>query len=233
VAAGPAHRRGERIDQVRNGNRWRVAGVDAKTGRLAAERLTDSARVVFEGEYLREHITLGYAVTLHSAQGITVGSAERRGACFTVLSEKATRAMAYVGMTRGKDENHAYIYQPLTGESDHEHGQLAAGEQIHQMRRGNKHAAAHYFRLILANNDRPRTMHAEAERTDRDLLPDVVVNLLGRNDQRRASRLQAWRQYSAADRARAAAYQRLTASRRDTTAQTRSRGRSQDYGLEL
>ena len=29
VAPGPDHRRGDRIDQVRNGNRWRVAWVDA------------------------------------------------------------------------------------------------------------------------------------------------------------------------------------------------------------
>ena len=93
--------------------------------------------------------------------------------------------MAYVGMTRGKDENHAFIYQPITGEADHEHNDLAAGGQIHTMRRGNKYAAAHYFRMILANDDRPRTMHAEAERTDRDLLPAIVGALLDRNDQRR------------------------------------------------
>jgi len=31
--------------------------------------------------------------------------------------------------------------------------------------------------MILANDDRPHTMHAEAERTDRDLLPEVVAAL--------------------------------------------------------
>ena len=63
-----AHHRGGRVDQIRNGNRWRVAGVDPATHRVAAERITDRARVVFEGEYLREHVTLGYAATVHSAQ---------------------------------------------------------------------------------------------------------------------------------------------------------------------
>ena len=48
------------IEQVRNG-RWRVLGVDTQRGRIHAERLTDSARVIFDGDYLREHITLGYA----------------------------------------------------------------------------------------------------------------------------------------------------------------------------
>ena len=182
VEPGAQHRRGDRIDQVRNGNRWRVVGVAATQGRVAAERLTDDARVIFEGDYLREHITLGYATTLHAAQGITVGNSTTPGACFTVLSDKASRAMAYVGMTRGKDENHAYIYQPITGEADHEHARLASGAEIHKTRRGNKYSAAHYFRMILANDDRPRTMHAEADRTDRELLPPLVAALLDRND---------------------------------------------------
>ena len=109
VEPGTQHLRGDRVDQVRNGKRWRVVGVDAAQGRVAAERLTDQARVLFERDYLREHITLGSATTLHAAQGITVGDSTTRGASFTVLSDKASRAMAYVGMTRGKDENHAFI----------------------------------------------------------------------------------------------------------------------------
>lgn len=234
VGPGPDHRGGARVDQVRNGNRWRVASVDAANGRIAAERLTDSARVVFEGEYLREHITLGYATTLHAAQGITVGSSTREGACFTVLSDQASRAMAYVGMTRGKDENHAFIYQPITGESDHEHGQLASGDQIHTLRRGNKHAAAHYFRMILANDDRPRTMHVEAERTERDLLPSTVATVLDRNDQRRSVRANKWRQQDAAARARAAAYARVTATTRDSAERTTAQVRGVDGdSLEL
>jgi hypothetical protein len=67
VAPG-TRRHGGEVDQVRNGNRWRVTAVDQTTNRLAAERLTDRARVVFDDEYLREHVRLGYAVTVHSAQ---------------------------------------------------------------------------------------------------------------------------------------------------------------------
>ena len=39
--------------------------------------------------------------------------------------------------------------------------------------------------MILANDDRPRTTHAEAERTERDLLPEVVADLLERHAYRR------------------------------------------------
>ena len=66
VAPGSGYQRGERIDQVSNGNRWRVAMADPATGQVAAERLTDQARVLFEGDYLNEHITLGYSGTVHS-----------------------------------------------------------------------------------------------------------------------------------------------------------------------
>jgi hypothetical protein len=64
---------------------------------------------------------------------------------------------------------------------------------------------------------RPRTMHAEAERIDRELLPPLVGALLDRNDERRATRRAAWRQHRAEARAREAAYERLTEATRDTT----------------
>jgi conjugative relaxase-like TrwC/TraI family protein len=230
---GTQHRRRDRIDQVRNGNRWRVISVDAQRGRIAAERLTDSARVLFEGDYLREHITLGYAGTVASAQGMTIGGADRYGVCWSLLSDRASRAMAYVAMTRGRDENHLAIYPAVTNEADqHHHG---ADTGIHQMRRGTKHTAAHYFRMILANDDRAHTMHTVAACIDRDMLPTFVAGLLDRNDRRRAHRAQAWGQHSAQTRAREATLQRFTVTCQQATQrqQSRSRGRDQGYGLEL
>ncbi len=232
VSVEPAtqHRRGERVDQVRNGNRWRVIGVDAHQGRIAAERLTDRARVFFEGDYLREHITLGYAGTVHSAQGMTIGNYTTRGVCWTILSDRASRAMAYVGMTRGRDENHLAIYPAVTNEAHQHHPGTDTG--IHQMHRGTKHAAAHALHTILtANDDRAATMHTVAARTDRELLPAAVAALLARNDQRRADRAQAWHQHTAQNRARDAAYQRLTATRQQAAQRHRSHDRG--YGLEL
>lgn len=113
--------------------------------------------------------------------------------------------MAYVGMTRRRDENHLAIYPAVTNEADQHHHGVDTG--IHQMRRDTKNAAAHYFRMILANDDRARTMHTVAARTD--LLPALVVALLDRNDQRRAHRAQAWCRHTAQTSAREAAYQRF------------------------
>lgn len=94
---------------------------------MAAERLTDKARVVFDGDYLRQNVTLGYAVTVHSAQGVTVGNKTTPGVCHSILADTSSRAMAYVGMTRAKDENHAYVYQRISGEADHEHHAWSPG----------------------------------------------------------------------------------------------------------
>ncbi|OBJ86608.1 hypothetical protein A5640_09565 [Mycobacterium asiaticum] len=58
-------------NSVRNGNRWRVYFVDPANNRIAARRRHDGARTIFSGDYLREHATYGYAITVHSAQGVT------------------------------------------------------------------------------------------------------------------------------------------------------------------
>ena len=64
-----AARPGDRVDQVGNGNRWRVAGIDHNTNRLAAERLTPIRRAsCSRGDDLKDHVTLGYAATAHSAR---------------------------------------------------------------------------------------------------------------------------------------------------------------------
>ena len=234
IEPGPGQRRRERIDQVRNGNRWRVLAVDTKNGRIAAERLTDSARVLFEGDYLREHITLGYAATVHSAQGMTIGTSRQYGICWTVLSDRASRAMTYVGMTRGRDENHLAIYPAVTNEAHQHHP--GADTAIHQMHRGTTHAAAHALHMIVTgNDDRAATMHTVAARTDRTLLPNAVAAVLDRNDERRTARAEAWRQHTAQNRAREAAYQRLNAAAHEAAQRQRSRTRCRDkgYGLEL
>ena len=186
VHSGPNEQHGDRVDQVRNGNRWRVVALDADTNRLAAERLSDSARVVFDSDYLSKHVTLGYAATVHSAQGVTADS------CHAILGEGASRAMLYVAMTRGRYNNEAFLYEKFRREGDHEHAKPVSGDRIHTARRGNKYSAAHHFRTILANDDRPRTMHTEAERTERHLLPEVVADLLQRHDTRRRARRTAW-----------------------------------------
>ncbi|MDT5371204.1 MAG: hypothetical protein QOC62_5635, partial [Mycobacterium sp.] len=222
VGPGPHHNPTDPVDQVRNGNRWRVAAVDTDTNRVAVERLTDKARTVFTADYLKEHVTLGYAATVHSAQGMTADSS------YAILGEGSSRAMAYVAMTRGRHNNEAFLYQKFGQEADHEHAKPVAAPGIHQARRGNNHSAAYYFRQILGNDERPCTMHVEAERTARALLPEGVAEVIERNDARRRARRTAWQAHVKTAQAWQAGHERMAA-----TAQTRTAGVDLDAGLEL
>ena len=162
---------------------------------------------------------------------MTIGKSATPGVCWTVLSDRASRAMAYVGMTRGRDENHLAIYPAVTNEAHQHHHEADIG--IHQMHRGNKCAAAHHFRMILANDDRVRTMHTVAARADRKLLPAAVAALLDRNDQTlrcpRAGLVPA-RGPNPRPRSRIRTHHRYRHQRRE---RERNRRAHRGYGLEL
>jgi hypothetical protein len=79
-------------------------------------------------------------------------------------------------------------------------------------------------------------MHAQAERNPRHQLPSVIANLLARNDQRRATRRETWCHHNAQERARHAAYHRITQTQDNAAQRGRERSRGidgDDYGLEL
>ena len=147
---------------MRNGHRWQVFAVDTEHNRIAARRLDDGARAAFTGDYLREHITHGYAVTVHSAQGVTADTTH------AVLGENTSRNLLYVAMTRGRDTNTAYLYERIAGEGEHEHAQPTPG--VHVARRGTGRDASQLVRAIIANHDeQARTAHdIAAETHDRE-----------------------------------------------------------------
>jgi hypothetical protein len=83
---------------------------------------------------------------------MTIGNGNQDGVCWTILSDRTSRAMAYVGMTRARDENHLAIY-PAGSLKDQDHN--GANTDILQMHRATKQAAAHALNIILtANADR-------------------------------------------------------------------------------
>lgn len=205
-------------DPVRNGQRWTVFAVDREHDRIAARRLDDGARAVFSGDYLHEHVTHGYAVTVHSAQGVTADTTH------AVLAETTSRNLLYVALTRGRDTNHVYLHDRQAGEGDHEHHHDPG---THTLRRGTAYQAAHLVRGILTHrDDQPHTAHDVATRTDRNQLPDRVQDFIDQRDRAVQARTTAWRsrtqphpkhdRYYALERIR-----------------DREREHSQNYGLEL
>ena len=139
IARATRRRRTDRraVDPVRNGNRWRVAAIDPTTNRIAAERLTDGARAVFDGDYVREHVTLGYATTVHSAQGVTADTTH------AVLGDSATRVHGLRRHDPRPRRQHRLPLHPRSPAKPTTNTAPVAGDEIHQLRRGNKYAAAH------------------------------------------------------------------------------------------
>ncbi|WP_341360716.1 MobF family relaxase [Georgenia sp. M64] len=87
---------------VRNGDRWTVTHV-GPGGTLDVCLLGGGARVRLPAGYVARHVDLGYAVTAHRAQGLTVDTAH------VVVSPSTTRENLYVSMTRGRHANTAYV----------------------------------------------------------------------------------------------------------------------------
>jgi conjugative relaxase-like TrwC/TraI family protein len=215
----PGSRRAEQPASVRNGNRWRVVIIDTERNLIGAERLDDKARTVFDHTYFREHVSLGYAVTVHSAQGVTAD------ASIAVLREDTSRNLLYVAMTRGRHANIAHIYERSTEASEFGHQEPTC---THVAQRGDGREAATLIHAILANDETTITAHDYAAQTTDDALPDRVRDLLNMRataTERRRESYQIWRTAMREhDRSRAEAQERQI---------DRRKHRSTDYGLEL
>lgn len=89
-------------DSVRNGYRWRVTAIHSN-GSIEATHLRSHRKVTLPPEYVAEHVDLGYASTISTAQGITTDT------CHGVLTGHEDRALLYVMITRGRQANHVYV----------------------------------------------------------------------------------------------------------------------------
>ena len=103
-----------RNDFVRNGYRYAITEV-LTDGGVKARHLRSGRIVTLPADYLAAHVTLGYAATIDSAQGLTAGRRDTKGSCHIVGSDMLTRQHLYVAMTRATDENHLYL---STSEAD-------------------------------------------------------------------------------------------------------------------
>lgn len=96
-------------DYVRNGYRFQILQTH-QNGSIKARHLGSGQTVRLPAHYVKKHVTLGYAATIDSAQGLTAGHA-----CHIVGAGNLTRQLLYVALTRGRIENHIYL---STAESD-------------------------------------------------------------------------------------------------------------------
>ncbi|WP_442543849.1 MobF family relaxase [Arthrobacter sp. KN11-1C] len=94
---------------IRNGTLLTITAHPTKAGTVTCVRKDTGATITLDRNYLSGFTELGYATTAHRSQGITVDTGH-----IVVTEGRLTRELFYVGMTRGRITNTAYIIEPDT-----------------------------------------------------------------------------------------------------------------------
>ncbi|HEX8081454.1 MAG TPA: MobF family relaxase [Jatrophihabitans sp.] len=89
-------------DWVKNGDRWIIEQV-RQSGALDVIHHDTGRHITLPAGYVAEHVSLGYACTVHGAQGITAET------CHTIATGRESRQLLYVAITRGRHANHLYL----------------------------------------------------------------------------------------------------------------------------
>jgi hypothetical protein len=87
---------------VKNGDRWTILNL-TRTGGLRVRHARNGSTVTLPVGYVQESVELGYATTVHAAQGVTADIMHG------VVTGEESQQQLYTMLTRGRSANHAYI----------------------------------------------------------------------------------------------------------------------------
>ena len=96
-------------DWVKNGDRWTITHV-GKQGDLVVQHNRSHRTVRLPADYIRTSTGLGYATTIHSAQGVSADTMHG------LLTGHESRQQLYTMLTRGRHANHLYLQ--VVGDGD-------------------------------------------------------------------------------------------------------------------
>ena len=139
-------------DFVRNNYRWTVDTV-SPDGSIRATHTRRGITRTLPAWYVADgHVRLGYAHTLASVQGMTVGKASiRQGTAHLVVTDAMTRNDLYPGLTRATDGTHTWVVTPGTGE----HGDVITPATIAPP------SPAETLAAVIARDGTPRSVTTE------------------------------------------------------------------------
>jgi hypothetical protein len=136
---------------VKNGDRFTVLAITNDCGLQV--RHTSGRRLTLPAGYVAEHLQLGYAATIHLAQGTTVETTH------TVLTGRESREQLYVALSRGRQANHVHLVAVLA-DDDTAHPALTPAER-------GRSDPLDMLRDVLGRSDqRPSATTAANESTD-------------------------------------------------------------------
>jgi conjugative relaxase-like TrwC/TraI family protein len=96
-------------DWVKNGDRWTVTHVD-RSGDLTVRHTRSHLTVRLPADYVHTSTGLGYATTIHAAQGVSADTMHG------LLTGQESRQLLYTMLTRGRRANHLYLQ--VVGDGD-------------------------------------------------------------------------------------------------------------------
>jgi hypothetical protein len=96
-------------DWVKNGDRWTITGI-GRRGDLTVRHTRSHLAVRLPTDYVRTSTGLGYATTIHSAQGVTADTMHG------LLTGQESQQQLYTMLTRGRHGNHLYLQ--VVGDGD-------------------------------------------------------------------------------------------------------------------
>jgi AAA domain len=96
-------------DWVKNGDRWTITDV-GRRGDLTVRHIRSHRTVRLPADYVRTSSGLGYATTIHAAQGVTADTMHG------LLTGQESRQQLYTMLTRGRHANHLYLQ--VVGDGD-------------------------------------------------------------------------------------------------------------------
>jgi conjugative relaxase-like TrwC/TraI family protein len=96
-------------DWVKNGDRWTISDV-GKHGDLTVRHTRSHRTVRLPADYVHTSTGLGYATTIHTAQGVTADTMHG------LLTGQESRQQLYTMLTRGRHANHLYLQ--VVGDGD-------------------------------------------------------------------------------------------------------------------
>jgi len=89
-------------DWVKNGDRWTITAINPN-GSLHARHLRSGLHITLPAAYVVEYVELGYASTVHAAQGSTADVVHG------ILTGHEDRQLLYTILTRGRAQNHLHL----------------------------------------------------------------------------------------------------------------------------
>ncbi len=134
-ADGAEYRAGDRVVCLRNDRRLGVTNgtfaiieaVDPDARSLLVRR-DDGVRLRIPRRYLDAgHVTHGYAITGHKAQGLTVDHS------FVLGSPELYREWGYVALSRGRETNRLYVHAAAADQDDAMHGRQPEPDPLAQV----------------------------------------------------------------------------------------------------